>query len=87
MSIKAYVMIEAQASWADEVIAQISGLPNVKSADPVTGPYDGIADVEVPDLDALGTLVGEMNSIQGITRTMTCIRMKFPRSAPRIERG
>lgn len=80
MSIKAYVMIEAQATWADEVIAQISSLPNVKSADPVTGPFDGIADVEVADLEELGRLVGAMNGITGVTKTMTCIRMKFPHS-------
>ncbi len=87
MSIKAYVIIEAQAGWADDVIDQISGLPGVKSADSVTGPYDGIADVEVSDLDTLSTLVGEMNSIQGISKTMTCLRMKFPRATPKAEKG
>ncbi len=87
MSIKAYVIIEAQASWADDVINQISVLPNVKSADSITGPYDGIADVEVPDLVTLSSLVGEMNSIQGIIKTMTCLRMKFPRAPPKREKG
>jgi DNA-binding Lrp family transcriptional regulator len=88
MSIKAYVTIEAQAGWSDDVIAQIAGLPDVKSAEPVIGPYDGIADVEVADLDSLATLIGEMNAIEGITKTVTCIRMKsFPRSAPKIEKS
>ena len=88
MSIKAYVMIEARAGWSDDVIAQISGLPNVKSAEPIIGPYDGIADVEAADLDALGVLIGEINAIEGIIKTITSIRMKsFPRSSPRIEKG
>jgi DNA-binding Lrp family transcriptional regulator len=87
MAIQAYVLIEAQAGWADEVIAQISMLPNVKSADPVTGPYDGIAAIEVADLEVLGTVVGEMNSISGIVKTITCIRMKFPRATTKVEKG
>jgi DNA-binding Lrp family transcriptional regulator len=87
MSIKAYVTIEAQAGWADEVIAQIARIQGVKSSSPVTGPYDGIADVEVSDIDALGELVGEMNAIDGIIKTMTCIRMNFPRSSHRGEKG
>jgi len=83
MALRAYMLIEAQAGKAEDVIALVSVLPYVKSADSVTGPYDGIADIEVADLDALGRVVGEINLIPGIVKTITCIRMKFSRLTSR----
>jgi DNA-binding Lrp family transcriptional regulator len=45
----------------------------VTSAEAVTGPYDVIALVEARNLDELGRLVvGKVQAIQGVTRTLTC---------------
>jgi DNA-binding Lrp family transcriptional regulator len=42
--------------------------------DGVTGPYDFIATVEGPTLDAIGRLVtDEIGIINGVTRTTTCV--------------
>ena len=42
--------------------------------DAVTGPFDFIAVVEGPTLDAVGRLVtDEIGSIDGVTRTTTCL--------------
>ena len=42
--------------------------------DAITGPYDFIAVVEGPSLDAIGRLVtDEVGTIDGVTRTTTCV--------------
>jgi DNA-binding Lrp family transcriptional regulator len=42
--------------------------------DGITGPYDFIAVVEGPSLDAVGRLVTDgIGSIDGVTRTTTCV--------------
>ena len=49
-------------------------LEGVVSADPVTGPYDFVAIVEGPDLNAVGDMVtSKMHTIPGITRTVSCL--------------
>ena len=51
-------------------MSQISG---VVLAEGVTGPYDVIARAEATSIDQLGKLVvGELQGIDGITRTITC---------------
>jgi DNA-binding Lrp family transcriptional regulator len=46
----------------------------VKSAENVTGPFDVIAVVEVDDTATLGKLlISEIESIKGITDTLTCV--------------
>jgi DNA-binding Lrp family transcriptional regulator len=85
MALKAYVLIEAQAGSANAVVAEVAGLPEVKSVDSVTGPYDAIANVEVNELDTLGEVVGRINCITGIIKTMTCVKMNFPAFASRAK--
>jgi DNA-binding Lrp family transcriptional regulator len=75
---KAYVLIETSPGKAKSVkhaLARIRGAPaTVLSLDGVTGPYDFIATVEGPTLDAIGRLVtDEIGSISGVTRTTTCL--------------
>jgi DNA-binding Lrp family transcriptional regulator len=46
----------------------------VKTVDSVTGPYDIIAIVVAPDLNAVGDLVSSrIHTIDGIVRTVTCL--------------
>jgi len=75
---KAYVLIETSPGKAKSVkhaLARIRGAPaTVLSLDGVTGPYDFIATVAGPTLDAIGRLVtDEIGSISGVTRTTTCL--------------
>lgn len=74
MSIKAYILANVEAGMGQEVVEALSALEGVESADNVTGPYDVIALVEVPDTTALGDLV--INGIQlidGVDYTLTCV--------------
>jgi DNA-binding Lrp family transcriptional regulator len=74
MSVKAYILVNVEVGMGEDVIEALSAVQGVKSVHNVTGPYDVIAFVEVPDTDALGDLV--INSIQlidGIDYTLTCV--------------
>lgn len=74
MSVKAYILANVEAGLGEDVIEALSTLEGVKSAHNVTGPYDVIAFVEVPDTGALGELViTEIQSIEGIAYTLTCV--------------
>jgi DNA-binding Lrp family transcriptional regulator len=76
--VKAYVLIETAAGKTRAVKIGLSKLKGASSSivnlDAVTGPYDFIALVEGPTLDAVGRLVTDgIGVIDGVTRTTTCI--------------
>ena len=76
MSIKAYVLANVESGMGEEVVNDLLATEGVQSAHNVTGPYDVIALVEVPDTAALGDLI--INSIQlidGVDYTLTCVVM------------
>lgn len=76
--VKAYVLIETAAGKAKTVkraLARLTGGPaTLVQVDAITGPYDFIAIVEGPGLDAVGRLVTDgIGAIDGVTRTTTCV--------------
>lgn len=74
MSVKAYILANLEVGLGEDVIEALSALEGVKSAHNVTGPYDVIAFVEVPDTDALGELViNKIQPIEDIAYTLTCV--------------
>ena len=78
MTVKAFVLIEATMGKTKEVVATLENVEGVKSVEAVTGPYDVIAVVEMPDVDALGDLVTKhIHSVSGIARTVTCLTMQL----------
>lgn len=74
MSVKAYILANVEVGLGEDVIKDLSALDGVEGAYNVTGPYDVIAFVEVPDTDALGELViTQIQPIEGIAYTLTCV--------------
>ena len=72
MSVSAYILIQAEVNAA-EVAREIRKLDGVETADDVSGPYDVIVRVTAADMDGLGQLVvSKVQSVEGITRTLTC---------------
>lgn len=70
--VKAYILIQT-AALAHHVAGEIRGVEGVDVADDVSGPYDVIAYARATDMDSLGRLVvSKIQSIDGITRTLTC---------------
>jgi len=67
------MLIQVDAGAGSKVRHEISSVPAVRIAHSVTGPYDLVARVQVEDLDALGALLGDVQSIPGLLRTLTCI--------------
>ena len=74
MATRAYILIETGVGKSRDVSGQLRSLSGVKTVDPVTGPYDIIAVVSAPDLNAVGDLVtSQIHTISGIVRTVTCL--------------
>lgn len=74
MSARAYVLIEAEAGKIDTVVTTLQGLPGVTIVDPVTGPYDVVVVIELPEARQIGRLVmNELHRVEGIKRTVTCL--------------
>ncbi|HEY7565819.1 MAG TPA: Lrp/AsnC ligand binding domain-containing protein [Acidimicrobiia bacterium] len=71
--VQAFVLIQTEVGKAAHVAEEVRNIAGVESADDVTGPYDVIVKASAPDVDALGKLVvARIQSIEGITRTLTC---------------
>ena len=74
MPTKAYILIETSVGKSREVAEKLKSLDGVLSVDAVTGPFDIIAVVDAPDLNAVGNLVtSQIHTINGLTRTTTCL--------------
>jgi DNA-binding Lrp family transcriptional regulator len=71
--VQAYILIQTEVGRSSAVASEISQLGGVTMAEDVTGPYDVIARIEAPTLDALGQIViAKIQDVKGITRTLTC---------------
>jgi DNA-binding Lrp family transcriptional regulator len=69
----AYILIQTEVGKAAAVASEISTIPGVTTSEDVTGPYDVIVRAQANDVDELGQLVvARVQSVEGITRTLTC---------------
>ena len=67
------MLIQTEVGRAEVVAKQLAGLPGVRSAEYVTGPYDVVARVGADTLDELQrSVVDKVQLVAGITRTLTC---------------
>ena len=74
MPTKAYILIETAVGKSRDVTDALRSLNGIENVDAVTGPYDIIAIVAAPDLNAVGDLVtSQIHTINGIVRTVTCL--------------
>ena len=78
MAVRAFVLIEVAVGKTREVVTALRKVNGVQSVEAVTGPYDIIAVVEKPDVNAVGDLVTRnVHSISGIARTVTCLTVQL----------
>jgi DNA-binding Lrp family transcriptional regulator len=71
--VQAYILIQTEVGRAADVARSIAEIPGVTLAEDVTGPYDVIVRAEAESVDELGKLVvANVQSVDGITRTLTC---------------
>jgi DNA-binding Lrp family transcriptional regulator len=73
MVVQAYILIQTEVGKAASVARAISGMKGVTLAEDVTGPYDVIVRAEARNIDEMGRMVvAQVQSVDGITRTLTC---------------
>jgi len=71
---RAYILIETQVGKSRDVVTALRSLPDVPSADIITGDFDIIAQIESADMVSMADLVtGRVQSIPGVIRTITCV--------------
>ncbi|MHB8339613.1 MAG: Lrp/AsnC family transcriptional regulator [Mycobacteriales bacterium] len=71
--VQAYILIQTEVGKAASVAKSIAEIKGVTQAEDVTGPYDVIVRAEARSVDELGKLVvARIQSVDGITRTLTC---------------
>jgi DNA-binding Lrp family transcriptional regulator len=71
--VQAYILIQTEVGKAAQVAKEVAAIKGVTSAEDVTGPYDVIVRAEANNVDDLGKLVvAKIQSVDGITRTLTC---------------
>jgi DNA-binding Lrp family transcriptional regulator len=73
VAVEAYILIQTEVGKAASVAQAASKIAGVTSAEDVTGPYDVIVRATAETVDDLGKLVvSAIQSVDGITRTLTC---------------
>ena len=71
---KAYVLINVDTAYTNQVVERISGLSGVGEVHEVLGPFDVVAEVETSGMeDIVAVLRQEIRVIPGVRNTMTCI--------------
>ena len=74
MSNRAFILVETEVGKIREVAEALRNLDGMVSVDMVTGPYDVIARVDAPDINAIGVvLTDRIHTISGVVRTVTCV--------------
>lgn len=74
MTTRAYILIETVVGKSGEVSKALRSMPEMRSVDTVTGPYDIIAIAEAEDLPSIGSLISEgMHRVPGIVKTVSCL--------------
>lgn len=76
MAASAYILIDVTGDRVPSCLAALRALAGVVRANPVAGPYDIIALVEGPDVQAIGELVvAKIRPLEGVHETVTCFCM------------
>lgn len=73
MTIKAYILVNARAGTWEGVVKRAQTLPGIESCESITGPFDIIIAAEVAQIDDLRVLLRELQVVEGVERTTTCV--------------
>jgi len=74
LKLVSYILIQLAPGKTKTAAKAISKIRGVRMAHAVTGPFDVIAFVEVPDLTALSDLIlAKIQNISGVEKTQTAI--------------
>jgi DNA-binding Lrp family transcriptional regulator len=78
--IRAFILIETSVGTTQDVVTSLGEVPEIRSVDAITGPYDVITVIDAPDLNAVGNVVSSrVHTIAGVLRTLTCLTVNLNR--------
>lgn len=78
MTVAAYILIQTDVGKSPSVVKAIALIEGVIAAEEVMGSYDVIVKAEADTLDDLTKgIVGRVQMVDGITRTLTCPVIHF----------
>lgn len=76
--VQAYILVQTEVGMAAAVADAVSEIDGVVRVDTVTGPYDVVILTEAATVEDLGaSVVGKVQRVAGITRTLTCSILKI----------
>ena len=76
MAIRAFVLMNLVTADLSATMTQLREMKEVKNADAVIGPYDCIAELEVENMEVLGSIVvNKILKIEGVAKTLTCVKL------------
>jgi hypothetical protein len=74
---RAYVLTRVRTGEEWELLKTLRTTPGILNADVTFGPFDVIAEIEAPDLVAIGRFVSEtIRCAPGVVETVTCLAME-----------
>jgi DNA-binding Lrp family transcriptional regulator len=71
--IHAYVLITVYPKQTAAVVAEMRKLAGVRRLQSLSGPFDLIAHVQAPGVDAMDTLIDAIGALEGVERTNSSV--------------
>ncbi len=73
MTLRAYILIEAEAGMIPSILKDLKNIKEVKEAYAINGHYDLLAMIESDDQETLAKITFlDIHNIRGVSRTTTC---------------
>lgn len=74
VAVRAYVLVQTVPGRVEAIVRALGRMNHVRSVDPVAGPYDIVAQVEVEFVTDFSHLIaGRIGGLKGVTRTTTLL--------------
>ena len=76
---RAHILVETKPGFAKKAERGISQLPTkgIISVKSLLGPYDIMVVAEKKNLEELGELIAEVQKVEGVDRTTTCLSVRM----------
>lgn len=82
-AVRAVMLIEVEGKGADDVVARLRGMPEMRAIHTTNGRWDLVAEIAAPDLPAFDDALRRIRLVRGISSTETNILLSTrKRAAP-----
>ena len=69
--VRAYILLTVEVGRIKRVLEEVRPMQGVIKANPVTGPYDVIVEVEAADLEELERILRDVRNVNGVISVTT----------------